>query len=134
MQFKKKKKVFCPTICIHSAFIIVFPVCLNLKADRMNKPYRRSFLFLSRAPPPQKKIYFFWIFRYKQSHSGDDAEMNTVAECIIITPNALEWGGGGLQREGRGQGGLAGDKEGEGYEARDTVDGGGARTGRVGDL
>lgn len=57
--------------------------------------------------------------------------MNTVAECIIITPNALEWGGGGLERE---RWGLAGDKEGEGYEARDTVDGGGARTGRVGDL
>lgn len=58
MQFKKKIKVFCPTICIHSTFIIVFPVCLNLKADRMNKPYRRSFLFLSRAPP-QKRYFFF---------------------------------------------------------------------------
>ena len=34
------------------------------------------------------KYSVFLIFRYKQSHSGNDAEMNIVAECNITIPSS----------------------------------------------
>lgn len=58
------------------------------------------------------KRNIFLIFRYKQSHSGDDAEMNTVAECTITVPSAK------IEKEGEKQGVKW---EREGYEVRDTV-------------
>lgn len=65
----------------------------------------------------------FLIFRYKQSHSGNDAEMNTVAECTITVPSAP------MERER-----LAGGKEGNRSEVREKADRGSARMGRVEDL
>lgn len=62
----------------------------------------------------------FLIFRYKQSHSGNDAETNTVAECTITAPTERER--------------LAGGKEGERSEVREKADRGSARMSRVEDL
>lgn len=45
----------------------------------------------------------FLIFRYKQSHWGDNAEMNAVAECTITVPREggrmVEVGVGGKEGE-----------------------------------
>ena len=86
------------------------------------------------------KYSVFLIFRYKQSHSGNDAEMNMVAECTITIPSAPV--GGKRERErdrdrekGRERGLAVGkEREREAHEMRETGDRGSARMGRVEDL
>lgn len=85
----------------------------------------KSIFFFLYSSSHKKKKKVFLIFRYKQSHSGDDAEMNMVAECTITVPSAP------TERER-----LAGGKERDvgGGEVRETADRGSAQMGRVEDL
>ena len=81
----------------YSQHVLFFCKCMcrwskcKAQADRMNESYSSwksmffSFFLFAAA---LSKYSVFLIFRYKQSLSGNDAEMNIVAECNITIPSS----------------------------------------------